>query len=52
MNRLWGIRHLRFCWHAYWCARDAAMGGSLGLGLGYPNQAEREHLDAIWAGRA
>jgi hypothetical protein len=52
MKRWPGIRHLRYYWHRYRCLRHAQMWGRMGIGLGYPNEADLATLDAIWEGRA
>lgn len=52
MKRLWGIRHLRYWWLEYRVYRWARFWGLHGIGLGLPNQADLDHLDAIWKGKA
>jgi hypothetical protein len=51
MKRCWSIRHVRYVWHAYWCAREAQMWGKRGIGLGVPHEADIVTLDGIWEGR-
>lgn len=52
MKRLWGIRHIRFAWHSFHAHRWARKWGRMGLGLGYPNWRDIDHLEAIWKGEA
>ena len=44
--RLWGVRHIRHCWHAWWLARHVDAMRSVGLGIG-PNQRDLWVLYAI-----
>jgi hypothetical protein len=50
MKRLWGIRHVRWLWLHYRVHMWAAQWGQMGIGLGYPNEADTRALDAIWRG--
>ena len=50
MKRVWGIRHVRWLWHSYRCHRHAAFWAAMGIGFGFPNQADLDTLDAIWRG--
>jgi hypothetical protein len=47
-----GIRHIRWLYHAIQVHRFAQMCGRLGLGLGLPNPADEAVLEAIWKGDA
>lgn len=52
MKRLWGVRHIRFVflsWRIHRWARAWARGG---IGLGHPNPADLDWLEAIWRGEA
>jgi hypothetical protein len=48
--RVWGVRHLRFFWHAWRVNRWARMWGDIGIGTGVPNASDIEHLRGIWRG--
>lgn len=50
-KKWWGIRHIRCIYLAWRVHRWARMCGEIGLGLGSPNQADLDHLQAIWDGR-
>jgi hypothetical protein len=50
MKRLWGIRHVRWLWHAWQLSRWVSNWASVGIGLGRPNKADVEALDQIWRG--
>jgi hypothetical protein len=50
VKRLWGIRHVRWLYLTWRVHRFAAMCGSFGLGLGYPNESDLRRLDMIWRG--
>jgi hypothetical protein len=52
MTRLWGIRHVRYFYLSWRVYRWARQWGSVGIGLGYPNQSDVDHLQAIWRGEA
>jgi hypothetical protein len=44
------IRHARWLWASWRVHRWAALCGSVGLGLGVPNESDLRHLDMIWRG--
>lgn len=48
--RLWGIRHVRHAWLAWQVHRCANEYGSVGIGLGCPNQRDLWVLYAIYRG--
>lgn len=50
MKRLWGIRYLRWLWAAWRVHRWAQAWARMGIGLGYPNPSDIEHLKMIWRG--
>ena len=49
--RLWGIRHIRYFWHAFWFEQHLATMQRAGLGS-EPQRSDVDHLIAIWKGRA
>jgi len=51
MKRLWGIRHVRWLWHAYHCEKAAAYWGTLGIGLGQMDEPTQVMLQAMWDGK-
>jgi hypothetical protein len=50
MKRVWGVRHVRWMWLHYRVHRWARIWGSVGIGLGSPNESDLRVLDAIWRG--
>lgn len=52
MKRWWGIRHIRFAVLSLLVFRAARRWGSVGIGLGWPNQADLDHLIKIRNGEA
>ena len=52
MKRRPVIRHLRYYWHRWRVYRWARTWARLGIGLGWPNQSDLDHLKAIWEGKA
>jgi hypothetical protein len=48
--RIWGVRHVRFLYHAWGAERHAAQWASIGIGIGGPNQYDRWVLYAILRG--
>lgn len=46
------IRHARYYWHLFWCRLLVKTWASLGIGLGFINKSDREHLEKIWRGEA
>ena len=50
MKKLWGIRHVRWLWLNWQVHRWARQWGSVGVGLGAPNESDLRVLDAIWRG--
>jgi hypothetical protein len=48
----WGIRHLRWSIYNMRVHRWARQWSELGVGLGAPNAADLQMLDAIWRGEA
>ncbi len=50
INRLWGIRHMRWLWLSWRVHRFAQQCAELGLGMGYPNASDLNYLDAVWRG--
>jgi len=46
------IRHIRYLWHRVQVVRWALLWRSAGIGLGYPNQSDIDHLNKIWKGEA
>jgi hypothetical protein len=49
MKRLWGIRHVRYYWHAWRMARWYHLWTANGY-VG-PHQSDLDVLAAIWAGK-
>lgn len=52
MKRLPIIRHIRYWWASYRVHRWAWSWGQAGIGMGFPNPSDLEHLDRIWRGEA
>lgn len=52
MTRWPVIRNIRAIWLLWRVHRWAAAWGRAGVGLGYPNESDMEHLRAIWRGEA
>ncbi len=52
MKKLWGIRHIRFFYLKWRVIQFAHAWGRLGIGLGFPNQKDIDHLERIWRGEA
>ncbi len=52
MTRLWGVRHLRYAWHATRGRHQARFWARLGLGGGRPGAHDVRVLQAIWEGKA
>lgn len=50
MKRLWGIRHVRWFILSWRVQRWARTWGSIGIGLGIPNEHDLAALDEIWRG--
>lgn len=50
MTRSWGIRHLRYLWHAYWLWRW--VGNWTPGGSSYASPADLAYLEAVWEGKA
>lgn len=46
------IRHVRCIWLLYRVERWAWQWVRMGIGLGYPNESDIEHLRLIWKGKA
>lgn len=50
--KLWPIiRHIRFVYWSWRLHQWTQACTMLGLGLGHPNPADLEHLEAIWRGK-
>ncbi len=52
MRRIWGVRHIRFVFWSAVVHRHARRMHKLGLGLGFPNDCDLEHLRRIRDGEA
>jgi hypothetical protein len=50
MKRLPIIRHIRYWWLRYQVYRWAWHWGQIGIGMGYPNEADLRQLERIWRG--
>jgi hypothetical protein len=50
MARMWGIRHMRWFYHAWRLEKWVRECARAGLGLGYANQNDVDTLNAIWRG--
>jgi hypothetical protein len=48
--RLWGIRHIRWLWLSYCVHSWAAKWGAMGIGLGFPNEADMKALEKVRRG--
>lgn len=46
------IRHIRYYWLSYRVHLWAMNWGSVGIGLGWPNESDLRWLDDIWRGKA
>lgn len=49
LKRIWGIRHVRFLYHAWLFRRWTRLWSDLGY---VANRADLDYLDAIWKGDA
>jgi hypothetical protein len=49
MKRIWGIRHFRYIWHAFWLDIHVRNCAAMGFGW-HANQSDIDYLDAIWRG--
>lgn len=46
------IRHVRYYWLTFRVHMWAMKWGSVGIGLGWPNQYDLDRLEEIWKGKA
>ena len=51
MKKWWGIRHVRYWYLRFRVYQWAEECARHGIGLGYPNPADLEHLEGIRKGR-
>lgn len=45
------IRHIRWLYYDWRVHQHAATWGSIGIGLGHPNQSDLDYLKLIWEGK-
>jgi hypothetical protein len=50
--RLWGIRHVRYFWHAIRLMWWVSTWNSVGIGWGGPSEYDCKVLEDIWKGKA
>lgn len=50
LPRVWGMRHLRYLWHAYWLSRW--VGAWRPYGSSHASPADLAYLDDVWEGKA